>query len=316
MMLGVFMNLFKERSRIILPFDWVMIKCLFAFLSLMVIFLIVNTLTFKYAFVNAFRSYQVVLFAGNLIAYAIAVSSGVHNGYLVTVIKGIGLIGTIIGFHLLMVGIIITTPFPLQDQNFYNMDLALGYDHKMLIQYMIDHTYIRIILSYLYDSLKTVVLSVGIGLLLSLSITLYYRYAAYFLISFLIGALIYYFFPSTDVASIVPSPIFSPSAYVAIHQFDLEHNYRVITQFAIALISMPSFHTIWAMAISFVFWKQKIMRYVAIFYTTMVIISALLLGAHFLVDIIAGLIISIIVWWFVTWIFPNRMNNFSVNDPI
>ncbi len=302
------MNLTQERSRIILPVDWIMIKCLFAFLLLMVIFLVVNALTFKYAFVNAFRSYQVLLFIGSFIAYSIAVSSGVHSGYIVTVIKGIGLMGTIVGFFLLMVGVIITTPFPLHDQNFYNMDLALGYDHKILIQYMVDHTFIRAMLAYLYDSLKTIILSVAIGLLLSLSVTLYYRYAAYFLISFLIGALIYYFFPSTDVASIIPSPIFSPSAYVAIHQFDLEHHYKIITLFAIALISMPSFHTIWAMAISFVFWKHKIMRYVAMLYTILVIISALLLGAHFLVDILAGLLVAACVWWFVVWLFPRGVD--------
>jgi len=305
------MNLSKERSRIILPFDWTMIKCLFAFLLVMVVFLIVNALTFKYAFVNAFRSYQIALFIANLMAYSIAVLSGVHNGYIVTVIKGIGLMGTIVGFHLLMVGIIITTPFPLQDQSFYNMDLALGYDHKILIQYMIDHDFIRNILSHMYDSLKIICFSIGFGLLFSLSITIYYRYAAYFLISFLIGALIYYFFPSTDIASIIPSPIFSPSAYVAIQQFDLVHNYKVITLFAIALISMPSFHTIWAMAVSFVFWKHKIMRYIAMLYTTVVIISALMLGAHFLVDILAGLVVSVCVWCFVIWLFPRRPDTFE-----
>ena len=96
------MNLSKEHSRIILPIDWIMIKCLFAYLLLMIIFLMVNALTFKYAFVNVFPSYQVVLYVAAFIAYCMAVSSGVHCGYLVTVIKGIGLMGTIIGLHVLI----------------------------------------------------------------------------------------------------------------------------------------------------------------------------------------------------------------------
>ncbi len=301
------MNLTASRSRTILPIDWLMIKCMMIFMLLIVLFVIVNFITFHYVYVNAFRSYQAVFFVANIMAYCLAIASGVQKGYLVIVIKGIGLLGTVVGLQVIMVGILITTPFPLQDHLYYQMDLALGYSQAAVVQFVIDHSALRVMLAYVYNSLKMMGVIVGLALLLSLSLVQYYRYVAYLLITFLIGSLIYYFFPSTDVSSIIPSTLFSPSAYMVTHQFDLEHHYRHIGQFAIGLISMPSFHTIWAMVITLALWKNWVMRCVALCYTVLVIVSALLLGAHFLVDILAGIIIACLTWWFVVWLFPRSL---------
>ena len=75
----------------------------------MVTFFVVNELTFQYAFVNVFHSYQAVLFLSCVIAYSLAVASGIQSGYLIIVVKGAGLMGIAIGLQIVMTGILITT---------------------------------------------------------------------------------------------------------------------------------------------------------------------------------------------------------------
>ncbi|MBV53002.1 MAG: hypothetical protein CL816_02930 [Coxiellaceae bacterium] len=294
--------------------DWVIIKCLILFIVFVVTFFVVNELTFQYAFVNVFHSYQAVLFLSCVIAYSLAVASGIQSGYLILVVKGAGLMGIAIGLQIVMTGILITTPFPLQDEWFYRVDQAIGYEQKVTIQFIIDHPLLRVVLAHAYNSLKTMAMLVGIALLISMKLVSYYRYIAYFLITFLIGSLIYYFFPSTDVSSIIPSKIFSPSAYMVVEQFKLEHNYKPISQFAIGLISMPSFHTIWAMVITFSLWNVRYLRWIALCYSVIVVISALCLGAHFLVDILAGLVIASGTWRFVVWMIPKTYHASSLSQ--
>jgi membrane-associated phospholipid phosphatase len=60
------------------------------------------------------------------------------------------------------------------------------------------------------------------------------------------------------------------------------------------LITFPSFHTVWAVLFMWVFYPVKQLRYGAIFLNLFIIASTPILGAHYFIDLVGGVVVAVI----------------------
>lgn len=112
----------------------------------------------------------------------------------------------------------------------------------------------------------------------------------YFLLLFtgLIGFTFYYFFPTTAPASMFQSPYFEESQYATGLKFWQIHQHIQPTTVAGGMISIPSFHVIFAWICLFSLREWKIL-YTPLFINNLFLFSScVLLGWHYLIDIVAS----------------------------
>lgn len=113
------------------------------------------------------------------------------------------------------------------------------------------------------------------------------------LFSFLFGELIYYIWPSLPPAFLLNGHFFRPSSYILINRFnDLHHGLSVATStFSSGLITFPSFHVINSTLSLYAIRKVKSLFFLLFLINIFLILATMMLGYHFLVDVIMGLFI-------------------------
>lgn len=185
------------------------------------------------------------------------------------------------------------TPFQNLDAWFYQMDRHLGYNIIVVMDAVAKTHGIKYMSLLIYKGLTWELFL--FPLLLALlnerqKLEIFFISA---LLSVLIGSTIYYFFPSTDPSSVLHSPYFLSRQLLVVQQFDALHHYHNVAHADAGLIGFPSFHTIWAILITYPFIHRKILLYPIAMLNLLVIASTLTLGWHFLVDDLAGIMIAI-----------------------
>ena len=186
------------------------------------------------------------------------------------------------------------TPFPRIDTILLRCDQLVGVSTIGLMRWTTHHTFIHEKLSSAYEFLGAVEL-LGMPLLLALFgckkqvnhffITL--------LLSFLIGTTIYYFFPTAAPASVLHSQYFLKDQHETYLKFYQIHHHQVVTTDGDGgLIAFPSFHVIWAILLSYVLWDKKWIFIPVALVNFVAILSTVLLGWHYLVDVVGGCLIA------------------------
>ena len=112
----------------------------------------------------------------------------------------------------------------------------------------------------------------------------------YFLLLFtsLIGFSVYYFFPTTAPASIFQSPFFEKSQYATGLKFWQIHHHIQPTTIAGGMISIPSFHVIFAWICLYSLRQWKWLFMLLLINNLFLFASCVLLGWHYLIDIFAS----------------------------
>ena len=188
---------------------------------------------------------------------------------------------------------VLSTPFTLVDHRIFYLDKSIGLNIVPAVNYVYYHKYWYIVLAVFYNSMHSGVVLSGLILICLDKTRQFHQYLAFMLISFIAGSLIYYFFPTTGLASISNQIPVTNFDRMVVSQFHHYHQHKTLSTILIGHISMPSFHTIAAMLILFTLWEIKQIRYYVLFYSVGLIASALLIGGHFSFDIITGIILSI-----------------------
>lgn len=127
----------------------------------------------------------------------------------------------------------------------------------------------------------------------------YYLYEYYFLllITTLLGFIFYYFFPTTGPASIFHLSLFSEEQIATGLKFQELHHYQPPSTVAGGMIAMPSYHVIWAYLIAYF---TRFNPYVCVIVTSinlLIIASCVLLGWHYILDVIGSLFTVLIALW-------------------
>lgn len=209
--------------------------------------------------------------------------------------KTLGMIFSVLIIILFADSAILTTPFILQDQLFYHLDNLLHFNLVHFLQAIRHKQTLAQFLEIIYASLFLVIKVVPLLLAALNEATQVYKYIFNFLISCLLGFSIYYFWPSTDPSSVIHSVgIFSREQYYLTTQFNAIHNHQSLSFYQAGLISFPSYHTIWAIIVAYTCWPRKILFYFVSLFSFMVIIATLASGWHFLIDILGGILISLL----------------------
>ncbi len=190
-----------------------------------------------------------------------------------------------------------TTPFHLQDNVIYLLDKMVGFNLLTFINHTYQYPWLITIANAAYYLLFPAIMIVPIILALLKDERQVYTYVYAYIISCLIGFAIYYFFPSSDPANVFHSKYLPAGAEHVVLQFRLDHHYNAAGYFRAGYVGLPSFHTIWSVLIACVTYHRKYLFYPIAFFSSAVIASTLILGWHFLMDDIAGIIVALISFY-------------------
>ena len=186
------------------------------------------------------------------------------------------------------------TPYLPVDKFLIDIDLFLGIDMPSIIKWTISHPWLQYVLVQIYDSLPFQMAFLPLMVAVFGKFNILREYFCLMLVSALIGFVFYYFFPTTAPASNIMSPYFSHLQHATGLKFSEIHNYLVPSTIEGGMIALPSFHTIWAWLCIYLvrpwFWVLVIVLSINL----LLMISCVLLGWHYFIDLIGSLIVILI----------------------
>lgn len=189
------------------------------------------------------------------------------------------------------------TPFQVIDEILVRWDARLHVDVYDLVAWLHQVPYIKQGLTTVYESLSLELLGVPLVLIFMRRYALLREYYTLILISATIGYSIYYFFPTIAPASALGGPYFSVEQYATGLKFNEIHHHLVPSTQEGGLISFPSFHVIWAWFLVYTVRCWKLLFIVLSCWNTVLVISCVLLGWHYAVDVIGSVGVIIVTHW-------------------
>lgn len=189
------------------------------------------------------------------------------------------------------------TPFSTIDQQIFNAEQVVKINYNEILSWSNTHTIIKEISDVCYKSLGLQL--VVFPLIISFISTQKEISKTCFITSItcIIGFSFYYFFPTTAPASIIDSPYFSPDQIATHIKFWQIHHHIPPESDEGGMIAMPSFHVIWAIILTMMFRPYPIAFYFLTFVNTMMCLSTVLLGWHYISDVFASILVVMLGYW-------------------
>lgn len=186
------------------------------------------------------------------------------------------------------------TPFEPIDNYILPFEEFFHIDMPKILSWTNEHQHFKLILGLSYDSLVLQMSIIPLVVILCGKFEIIHDYYFLLLSTLLFGFIFYYFWPTTAPASIIHSPFFSPEQHATGLKFHQIHQHIVPTTNEGGLIALPSFHAIWAILCIYLVKDWPIIRVTLVIVNTALISSCVLLGWHYLIDIIAAFLLT----WF------------------
>ncbi len=155
--------------------------------------------------------------------------------------------------------------------------------------------YVHQLLEFIYDSLAYQMCFLPLVLIL---LGRFERMKEYYFSCFLLPlwALVFtIFFLLTAPASVISSPFFSPYQMATGLKFQQIHHHVTPTTREGGLIAFPSFHTIWALLNVYLLKEWLIPCLFLLVLNMLLLISCVLLGWHYLIDVLGGIILVLML---------------------
>ncbi|HCA89847.1 MAG: hypothetical protein CMF38_04385 [Legionellaceae bacterium] len=220
----------------------------------------------------------------------------------------------------LFVDAIQLTPFTPIDSYLVQFERYLGVDILVFMSWTAEHTWFKQWLVMAYISLDKQLLVLPLLMIVAGQFKRLMTFFCLLLISTLIGFSVYYFLPTTAPASILTSTLFTPEQYATGIKFREIHQHLLPSTIEGGLISMPSFHVIWAWLCLYLIYPWPIARYLLIINNSVLALSCVLLGWHYVLDIIGSVLViilsHIIYQKYMAYRLTNITNFNSLNIPI
>lgn len=193
--------------------------------------------------------------------------------------------------------ILLTTPFPSADHLLQSWDEAIGFHLIEVMRWF--HQFPQLIqaLQFAYDSCYFQVVLVPMILALFGDAKALKSFFIAWLVSLIICALIYYCLPAGGPAGVLSSSLFSAHDKVFALQFYESHHDIHAKLMSFGIISIPSAHVISAMLLTYYVKQIKWIFYPLAMLNTLLVISTIALGKHFLVDIFAAIPVALFSIW-------------------
>jgi hypothetical protein len=189
------------------------------------------------------------------------------------------------------------TPFEPVDEYLFQADLFLFYNGETALHTLYQHPFLVKCLYKAYNAITYEVIFLPILLIFLRQFLAIKQYFFYVLSTMFIGFFIYFFWPSMAPASIMHSPHFLLDQYNTGQKFYEIHHHLVPHSRLGGLISMPSFHVIWVILCQQSTWSLRWLWVLLLPLNVLIAAGALLLGWHYLVDLLVSGLICGLVWW-------------------
>ncbi|WP_423062700.1 phosphatase PAP2 family protein [Candidiatus Paracoxiella cheracis] len=209
-------------------------------------------------------------------------------------LKAIGMIYIISLLMLCADTAVMTTPFSLKDQFFNAADNFFGFNLPAFLNQVARHPSLKHFLEIIYLLLFPALKIFPLILAAMREEKQVYKFTINFIITCLIGFTIYYFWPTSAPADVIHNSQLTRLQHHLATQFDRIHAHESIHLFQAGLIAFPSYHTIWAILLAYMFWPRKYLFYPVAVFSSLVIVATLASGWHFLTDIIGGMIVAML----------------------
>src|SRR3990167_3989246 len=207
----------------------------------------------------------------------------------------------IILYHVMLTVSLMSTaaqycPFPTIDKYIITFESWFNFNITNVVSWTAEHQVFKDWLCIVYSSIS---LQLACLPILCIALQHWRRIHAYyflFLLSAIIGFSIYYFFPTTAPASNMNSPFFFANQYATGLKFKQIHDHLPVTIMQGGLVALPSFHVIWALLCVYLVKDIKILFIPILIVNTLMICSCVLLGWHYISDVIGGFVIVFITY--------------------
>ncbi len=197
------------------------------------------------------------------------------------------------------------TPFQPIDNVILNWETVFPWSIETMLRMTHRHPFFKEILKINYASLDYQMAFLPIVVMISKQYHVLHRYYQYLLFTTLLGFTCYYFFPTTAPASLLNLPYFSDAQYATGLKFTQIHHHLTPTTIEGGLIAFPSFHAIWAILCVLLVKNIRFLFLPLLLNNTLLILSCVLLGWHYILDIIASFGLVLLSYaasiWFNTW---------------
>ncbi|KTC78693.1 phosphatase PAP2 family protein [Legionella cincinnatiensis] len=190
------------------------------------------------------------------------------------------------------------TPFSPIDPSIVDVENYLHFPMESVVAWTNNHPKFKYLLGVTYDSLTYQMSILPLFVIFTCHFHLVREYYFYLLCTTLIGFSFYYFFPTTAPASVLNSTLFSISQIATGLKFEQIHHYINPTTNDGGLIALPSFHAIWAILCVNLVRDWKILWIILSVINLFLIASCVLLGWHYITDIIGSFIVLWISYYF------------------
>ncbi|MCX7117406.1 MAG: phosphatase PAP2 family protein [Legionellales bacterium] len=185
------------------------------------------------------------------------------------------------------------TPYPTIDHQILRLETSLHIDYQQLLTWVSTFPYLKKALAMSYNLLPYQMIYLPI--LLIIARRSYYVHEYFFLVltTVLIGFLVYYFFPTTAPASTINSPYFSEAQRATGLKFNQIHQHISPSTIQGGLIAFPSFHVIWGWLTLYMVRCWPLLFALLLPIYLLMVASCILLGWHYLIDIIGAVVVLI-----------------------
>lgn len=198
----------------------------------------------------------------------------------------------IVMFNGMLTNYIQLTPYHTIDFSLVKIDKFLGFNQLAWLNWTYAHPWIQKIVNQCYGLMGFQLAIVPMVLALLMQKRAVRVLFISLLISFIIGTGIYYFFPTTAPASMFHDPNFALQQHDTFIKFFEIHHFLPVTTTQGGLIAFPSFHVVWAVLLAYSFRHKKYLFYPMALFNIIIILSTLMLGWHYLTDVIGGIILA------------------------
>lgn len=183
------------------------------------------------------------------------------------------------------------TPFTPIDEKIIAAENAWKIYIEKIVTWTLGHPYLIIFLTHTYDSIAYQ-MAVLPMIVISLQQFSYLReYLCLLLLTTLMGFLLYYFFPTVAPATAIKSAVFSLQQQATGIKFIQIHQHIPPSTLDGGMIAFPSFHTIWAWLCLYLARCRNWLFYPLLPINLILIVSCVLLGWHYLLDILGSFIV-------------------------
>lgn len=200
------------------------------------------------------------------------------------------------------------TPFTPIDQTLRAIDASLNFNQNYWLDWTYHFPFMAKWLNVIYGLLSWEMQFIPLILAFFLETQALSSLFLSFTYSFILGTTLYYFFPTTAPASVFFNKHFASIQHDTFLKFFQIHHHLAVTTQEGGLIAFPSFHVIWCVLLTYSLRNIRPLFYPLFLINMFMIASTVLLGWHYLIDVIAAILLAVFSLAFAHRVLPPSLS--------